>query len=92
MNLFNTGTKCTYIHITVLYKKVISILDTLAPDYIVSTKSMNFIKLATDVDYKKLFGTAVPNVTWAVGAYSALTLRFGKTILQFTAIVLNNNN
>ena len=53
---------------------------------------MNSIKLAPDVDYKKSFGTAGPNVTWAVGAYSALTLRFGKTILQKPAIALNNNN
>ena len=48
---------------------------------------MNSIKLAPDVDYKKSFGTAGPNVTWAVGAYSALTLRFGKIILQSPAIV-----
>ena len=92
VNLFNTGTECTYIHITVNHKKVIAILDTGAPENIVSTKLMNSIKLAPDVDYKKSFGTAGPNVTWAVGAYSALTLRFGKTILQSPAIVLNNNN
>ena len=92
MKLFNTGTKCTYIHITVNHKKVIAILDTGAPENIVSTKSMLPIKLAPDVDYKKSFGTAGSNVTWADGAYSALTLRFGKTILQSPAIVLNNNN
>ena len=92
VNLFNTGTKCTYIHITVKYKKVIAILDTGASENIVSTKLMNSIKLAPDVDYKKSLGTAGPNVTRAVGAYSALTLRFGKTILQSPAIVLNNNN
>ena len=92
VNLFNTGTKCTYIHIIVNHKKVIAILDTGAPENILSTKLMNSIKLAPDVDYKKSFGTAGPNVTRAVGAYSALTLRFGKTILQSPAIVLKNNN
>ena len=63
VNLFNTGTKCTYIHITVNHKKVIAILDTGAPENIVSTKLMNSMKLAPDVDYKKSFGTAGPNVT-----------------------------
>ena len=87
MNLFNTGTKCTYIHITVNHKKIIAILDIGAPENIVSTKLMNSIKLAPDVDYKKSFGNADPNVTWAVGAYSALTLRHGKTILHSPAFV-----
>ena len=78
VNLFNTGTECTYIHITVNHKKVIAILDTGAPENIVFTKLMKSIRLAPDVDYKKSFGTAGPNVTWAVGAYSALTLKFRK--------------
>ena len=81
VNLFNTGTKCTYIHITVNHKKIIAILDTGAPENIVSTKLRNYIKLAPVVDYKKSFGTAGPNVTWTVGPYSALTIGFGKTIL-----------
>ena len=79
-------------HININHKKVIAILDTGTPDNIVSTKLMNTIKLAPDVNYSQSFGMAGLNVTQAVGAYSALTLRFGKVIVQSTAIVLNTNN
>lgn len=91
-NLFNLGTECTYIHITINHKNVIAILDTGEPENIFSTKLINLIKLAPVVNYNHSFGTVGPNVTCAVRAYNALILRFGKSILQSPAIVLNNDN
>ena len=49
---------------------------------------MKAMKLCPDVNYDKTFGTAGPNATQALGAYSALSLCFGRLIVQSPAIVL----
>ena len=53
---------------------------------------MKAIKLCPDVNYDKTFGTAGPNTTQALGAYSALSLCFGHLVVQSPAIVLKNDN
>ena len=50
------------------------------------------IKLYPDVNYNKTFGTAGPNTTQALGAYSTLSLCFGRLVVQSPAIVLKNDN
>ena len=53
---------------------------------------MKKLKIAPDLDYQEVFGTAGPLTTKAMGAYSSLPLRFGKLIVTAPAIVLDNNS
>lgn len=90
--LFNNDSDCAYVFVTVNHTRVTAILDTGAPENIVSSKLMKAMKLCPDVNYDKTFGTAGPNATQALGAYSALSLCFGRLVVQSPAIVLKNDN
>ena len=56
------------------------------------SKLMKSINLVPDVDYNQTYGTAGPNVTQELGAYSALLLKIGRFVIQKPAIVLPNNS
>ena len=47
------------------HRKVIAILDTGAPDNIVSSKLVKAMKISPDLPFNKVFGTAGPNTTQA---------------------------
>ena len=91
-----TGTEdrkdCTYIDMMVHKVKVRAIIDSGAPGNIVSSRLVKKLKLAPDLDYQEVFGTAGPLTTKAMGAYSSLPLRFGKLIVTAPAIVLENSS
>ena len=53
---------------------------------------MNCIKLASYLHYTEQYGTMGLVATKAVGAYSAIPMRFGKIFITAPAIVLPNNN
>ncbi|KAJ9070232.1 hypothetical protein DSO57_1010505 [Entomophthora muscae] len=78
---------CTYIELVVR-----AILDSGAPGNIVSTRLVKKLKLAPDLDYNEEFGTAGPDKTKALGAYSSLPLCFGKLVVTAPAIVLHNES
>ena len=88
----NGGTHCTYIDMVVNKVKVRAIIDSGAPNNIVSSRLVKRLKLAPDLDYQEEFGTAGPATTKAMGAFTSLPLRFGKLIVTAPAIVLNNNS
>ena len=67
-------------------------MDTGAPDVIISTKLACAMKIAPDINYNKTFGTAGPSLTQAVGAYSALTIKLGRVVVQTPAICLINKS
>ncbi|KAJ9088182.1 hypothetical protein DSO57_1025735 [Entomophthora muscae] len=83
---------CTYIKLVVHKLRVQAILDSGAPGNIVFTRLVKKLKLAPDLDYEEDFGTAGPNKTKALGAYSSLLLWFGKLVVTAPAIVLQNNS
>ena len=70
--------------------KIKAILDTGSPVNVVSSKLMKKLKLAPDLAYTQSYGTAGLSTTCAIGAYSALLLRFGKLLLASPAVVLKN--
>ena len=53
---------------------------------------MRRLKLAPNLNYDQVYGTAGPNSTKALGAYSALPLRFGKLLVTAPAVVLDNDS
>ncbi|KAJ9077735.1 Ankyrin repeat and SOCS box protein 3 [Entomophthora muscae] len=83
---------CTYIDMVVHKVKVRAIIDSGAPGNIVSSKLMKKLKLAPDLDYQEVFGTADLLTTKAMGACSSLPLWFGKLIATAPAIVLENSS
>ncbi|KAJ9064488.1 hypothetical protein DSO57_1030110 [Entomophthora muscae] len=83
---------CTYIELVVHKLWVRAILDSGAPGNIVSTRLVKKLKLAPDLDYNEEFGTAGPDKTKALGAYSSLPLFFGKLMVTAPAIVLRNKS
>lgn len=74
------------------HKKVAAIIDTGAPDNIISTKLMICMKLAPDIPYNKKFSIDGTNSTQAVGAYSAISMKFRKLIVQAPDVVLKNKS
>ena len=70
--------------------KIKAILDTGSPVNVVSSKRMKKLKLAPDLAYTQSYGTAELSTTRAIGAYSALPLRFGNLLLAAPAVVLKN--
>ncbi|KAJ9055048.1 DNA damage-inducible protein 1 [Entomophthora muscae] len=91
-NIGSSYSECTYADIFVNKVKVQAIIDTGAPINIVSSKLVQQMGLAPNVDHKKLYGTAGLDCTTAQGAYSTLPLRFGSLAVSAPAIVLPNEN
>ena len=90
--LIESDYECIYINIFVNHRKVIAILDTGAPDNIVSSKLVKAMKISPDLPFNKVFGIAGPNTTQAQGAYSGLTLKIGRLMIQTPAIVFKNKS
>ncbi|KAJ9079659.1 DNA damage-inducible protein 1 [Entomophthora muscae] len=84
--------ECTYADIFVNKLKVWTIIDTGAPINIVSSKLVQQMGLAHDINHRKQYGTARLDCTTEQGAYSALPLRFGSLAVSAPAIVLPNEN
>ena len=57
---------------------------------VVSTKLLQKIKLCPDLNHTQVYGTAGVASTKALGAYSALSMRFGKLLLMAPMVVLEN--
>ncbi|KAJ9055439.1 DNA damage-inducible protein 1 [Entomophthora muscae] len=91
-NIGSSYSECTYADIFVNKLKVQAIIDTGAPINIVSSKLVQQMGLAPDIDHKKQYGTAGLDCTTAQGAYTALPLRFGLLAVSAPAIVLPNEN
>ncbi|KAJ9048870.1 DNA damage-inducible protein 1 [Entomophthora muscae] len=91
-NIGFSYSKCTYADIFVNKLKMQAIIDTGAPINIVSSKLVQQMGLAPDIDHKKQYGTAGLGCTTAQGAYSVLPLRFGLLAVSAPAIVLPNKN
>ena len=53
---------------------------------------MDLLPLSPDIDHKKQYGTAGPQSTTSLSAYSALPLRFGPIVVSAPAVVLPNQN
>ncbi|KAJ9067370.1 DNA damage-inducible protein 1 [Entomophthora muscae] len=83
---------CTYADIFVNKLKVQAIIDTGAPINIVSSKLVQQMGLAPDIDHKKQYGTSGLDCTTTQGAYSTLSLRFGSLAVSAPAIVLPNGS
>ena len=66
--------ECTYADISVNKVKVRAIIDSGAPINIVSTRLVKKLGLAPDVAHCQTYGTAGPETTTLLGAYSALPL------------------
>lgn len=86
------GKNITKVEVFVNKVKVIAIVDTRSPVNVVSTKLVQKIKLAPDLTHSDSYGTAGLAPTTAMGAYSAIPLRFGKFIVTAPAIVLPSNS
>ncbi|KAJ9090181.1 DNA damage-inducible protein 1 [Entomophthora muscae] len=84
--------ECTYADIFVNKLRVQAIIDTGAPINIVSSKLVQKMGLAPDIDHKKQHGTSGLDCTTTQGAHSALPLRFGSLAVSAPAIVLPNKN
>ncbi|KAJ9053065.1 hypothetical protein DSO57_1027841 [Entomophthora muscae] len=84
--------ECTYADIFVNKLKVQAIIDTGPPINIVSSKLVQCMGLAPDIDHKKQYDTAGLGCTTSQGAYSALSLHFGLLAVSAPAIVLPNEN
>ncbi|KAJ9058370.1 hypothetical protein DSO57_1013036 [Entomophthora muscae] len=91
-NIGSSYSECTYTAIFMNKLKVQAIIDTGAPIDIVSSKLVQQMGLATDIDHKKSYGTAGLDCTTSQGAYSTLSLRFGSLAVSAPAIVLPNEN
>ncbi|KAJ9063215.1 hypothetical protein DSO57_1002513 [Entomophthora muscae] len=91
-NIGSSYSEWTYTDIFVDKLKVQAIIDTGAPINIVSSKLVQQMRLAPDIDHKKKYGTAGLDCTTAQGVYSMLPLRFGSLAVSAPAIVLPNEN
>ncbi|KAJ9068287.1 DNA damage-inducible protein 1 [Entomophthora muscae] len=91
-NIGSSYSECTYADIFVNKLKVRAIINTRAPINIVSSKLLQQMGLAPDIDHKKSYGTAGLDCTIAQGAYSRLPLQFGSLVVSAPAIVLPNEN
>ncbi|KAJ9055085.1 hypothetical protein DSO57_1007840 [Entomophthora muscae] len=91
-NIGSSYSECTYADIFVNKLKVQAIINTGPPVNIVSSKLVQQMELAPDIDHKKSYGTDGLDCTTAQGAYSALPLRFGSLAVSAPAIVLPNEN
>ena len=63
--LLNNKIECVYIHVKVNNRPVTAIVDTGAPDVIMSTKLACAMKIAPDIKNNQTFGTAGPSLTQA---------------------------
>ena len=72
--------------------KIRAILDTGSPVNVVYSKLMKKLKLAPELTYNQSYETAGLSTTWAIGAYLALPLCFGKLLLSSPAVVLENES
>ncbi|KAJ9066160.1 hypothetical protein DSO57_1012351 [Entomophthora muscae] len=82
----------TYIELVVHKLRVRAILDSRAPENIVSTRLVKKLKLLPDLDYNKEFGTTGPDRTTALRVYSSLLFFFDKLVVTAPAIVLQNKS
>ena len=86
------GKTTTRDEVSIQKVKVKGILDTGSPVNVVLSKLMKKLKLAPDLNYNQIYGTAGLTSTKAIGAYSALPMRFGKMLIAATAVVLENKS
>ncbi|KAI0219504.1 hypothetical protein L0F63_007512 [Massospora cicadina] len=82
----NFGSTLTKVEVVVHKVRVMAILDTGSPVNVISSQLIKKIKLVPDLDYIKEFGTAGPNNTRALSAYSSLPIHVGKLILSAPAV------
>ncbi|KAJ9062258.1 hypothetical protein DSO57_1012704 [Entomophthora muscae] len=66
------GCTTTQVEISIQKLKIKAILDTGLPVNIVSSKLVKKLKLAPELNYYQLYGTAGLSMTRTIGAYSAL--------------------
>ncbi|KAJ9068807.1 hypothetical protein DSO57_1024996 [Entomophthora muscae] len=86
------GKDTTRVKVSIQKVKIKAILDMSSPVNMVSSKLMKKLKLAPDLKYTQLYGTAGMAQTRAIGAYSALPMRFGKLLITSPAVVLENKS
>ncbi|KAJ9073738.1 hypothetical protein DSO57_1012959 [Entomophthora muscae] len=91
-NIGSSYSECPYTDIFVNKLKVQAIINTGAPINIVSSKLVQQMGLAPDINHKKQYGTAGLDCTTAQGGYSTLPLRFGYLAVSAPAIVQPNEN
>ncbi|KAJ9073612.1 DNA damage-inducible protein 1 [Entomophthora muscae] len=91
-NISSSYSECTYADIFVNKLKAQAIIDNGTPINIVSSKLVQQMGLAPDIDHKKSYGTAGLDCTITQGAYSVLPLCFGSLAVSAPAIVLPNEN
>lgn len=72
--------------------KIRAIVDTGAPINVINTQFAKKLGIASDIDYRKKFGTAGMQSTTAQSTYSALPLCFGAFLISASAIVLPKQN
>ncbi|KAJ9080906.1 hypothetical protein DSO57_1019987 [Entomophthora muscae] len=82
----------TRVEVSIQKVKIKAILDMGSPVNVVSSKLMKKLKLAPDLNYTQLYGTAGMAQTQAIGAYSSLPMRFGKLLIASPAVVLENKS
>ena len=86
------GKAMTRVEVTIQKVKIKAVLDTGSPVNVVSSKLMRRLRLAPDLNYDQVYGTAGLASTRAMGAYSALPMRFGKLLVTAPAVVLENES
>ncbi|KAJ9079453.1 hypothetical protein DSO57_1035228 [Entomophthora muscae] len=86
------GCTTTQVETSIQKVKIKAVLDTGLPVNVVSSKLVKKLKLAPDLNYHQSYGMARLSMTCAIGAYSALPMRFGKLFLAAPAVVLENES
>ncbi|KAJ9065114.1 hypothetical protein DSO57_1023214 [Entomophthora muscae] len=86
------GKDTTCVEVSIKKVKIKAILDTGSPVNVVSSKLMKKLKLVPDLNYTQLYGTVGMAQAQAIGAYSALSMRFGKLLIASPAAVLENKS
>ena len=82
------GNTTTQVELSILKVRIRAVLDTDSPVNVVSSKIMRKLKLAPYLNYNQSYGTNRTASTKALGAYSALPMRFCKLLITAQAIVL----
>ncbi|KAJ9083546.1 hypothetical protein DSO57_1033734 [Entomophthora muscae] len=87
-----SGCTTTHAEISIQMMKIKTVLETGSPVNVVSSKLVKKLKLAPNLNYHQLYGTAGLSVTCAIEAHSALPMQFGKLLLAAPAVVLENES
>ncbi|KAJ9066762.1 DNA damage-inducible protein 1 [Entomophthora muscae] len=83
---------CIWIEVTVFDTLIIAVLNTGAPNNIISSRLVKRLGFLTDILYAESFFTAGVESIKSNGAYSSVPLRFGELVVTYPAVVLESES